>query len=321
MAESWSFEFDNGLGAQEYRAGRAEFRDGPFRGSMEGVELRPGFHLVTVEGISTHPYVLSPEGVTPPGWIVLGSMLGGAGHIAAIGAEEQSWRNQRSFYALTPEMPVAYHIQPNRPWATAGLVVAPEAIDELAGGDPLPGLISRLRGGGRPFCMMRPLKASSMSRLANDLLDPRSGGELAGLRRQARSLEYLAQMLELLADAPHSGSLSARETTRVREARERLLQDLRTPPDLHALAHAVGLSAWRLNEGFRVLYGTTVFDHLRDARLDIARQMLDGGSTMPLKSIAWQVGYAHPTNFINAYRRRFGVSPARDRRERRRTTP
>ena len=315
MAESWSFEFDGGHGTQEYRAGRAQFCDGPFHGSMEAVEVRPGFILYTIQGVSTHRYVLSPEGVTPRGWIVLGNMLGGAGHIATDGTEEQSWRDQRSFFALTPAMPVSYHIQPQKPWATVGLALAPEVIEDLAGGDELPVSVrAMLDGGGQPFSLMRPLRGSAMTRLAADILDPGNAGGLGALRRQAKCLEYLALMMELLGEASLPGQLSAREATRIREARERLLADLREPPDLYALAHAVGLGVKRLNDGFRMLYGTTVFDYLRDARLDTARKILADGRT-PVKQVAWQVGYAHPTNFINAYHRRFGISPARDRRQ------
>lgn len=70
-----------------------------------------------------------------------------------------------------------------------------------------------------------------------------------------------------------------------------------------------GLSAKRLNSGFRETYGTTVFNYLRDARLDAARAALEAGTPLPLKHLAWELGYSQVTNFVTAFRRRFGVTP------------
>jgi AraC-like DNA-binding protein len=71
----------------------------------------------------------------------------------------------------------------------------------------------------------------------------------------------------------------------------------------------VGLRTKRLNQGFRELYGTTVFDLLLDMRMSAARDMLDQGLEVPLKQLAWALGYRQSSNFISAFRRRYGVSP------------
>lgn len=316
MAESWSFHFDDKHPERRYYDGRMQFCDGPFHGWMEGTELRRGFRLYRITGISTHRYTLAPKGVMTRGSLVLGNMLGGFGRVVTDGAEEQSWRDERNFFALTPEMPVSYHIQPGRAWSTVGVVLEPQTLAELTAGDDLPELArDAIDGRSQPFSLMRSLNGPTTAQLAEDLLNLRYQGRMGELYRQAKSMEFLARLLEMLDGSVEVRTLPARDRQRVREARERLLADLRNPPDLHELAHSVGLSAKRLNQGFRVVFGTTVFDHLRDARLDLARQLIEGGSDIPLKQIAWQVGYAHPTNFISAYRRRFGVSPARYRRD------
>lgn len=317
MAESWSFHFQGKHPERRYRSGRVQYHDGPFRGWMEGSELRPGFHLYRITGISTHRYELAPKGVMQRGSLVLGNMLGGAGCVMTGDAEDQSWRDDRNFFALTPETPVSYHIQPGRTWSTVGLVLEPQALAELTAGDDLPGLArNAIDGKSRPFSMMRPLDGPATAQLADDLINLNYQGRMGELYRQAKSMEFLARLLDLLDTPADARALSAREKMRIREARERLLADLRNPPDLHELAHSVGLSAKRLNQGFRAVFGTTVFDHLRDARLDRARQLIAEGSDMPLKQLAWEMGYSHPTNFISAYRRRFGISPARHRRDR-----
>lgn len=317
MVESWSFHFEGNSGEQRYHGGRTDYDCGSFRGAMERVELRPGLNLYAIDGVSSHPYVLSPRAVMPRGSIGLGAMLGGEGKVRAEGAPEQSWREQQSFFALNPETQISYHIRPGKRWGMVGLILAPEVLEDLANENDLPQQARNAMGGsGQPFCTMRPLKNAAMAHVARDLLKNQFRGRMASLHRQARSLEYLGLLMGALDAAPVAEALTALETRRIREARDRLVADLRNPPDLHALAYAVGLGVKRLNEGFRLVYGTTVFDYLRDARLEAARDALDNNPGAPLKQIAWQVGYAHTTNFINAYRRRFGAPPARDRRRR-----
>lgn len=137
------------------------------------------------------------------------------------------------------------------------------------------------------------------------------------LFQQSKVLELLAHLFDRHgADAPAGTGpgLTAVERARVRLARERLLHDLRMPPDLESLALDVGLPPKRLNRGFRELYGTTVFNHLRDARLEAARAALEEGTPLSLKQLAWTLGYGQVSNFVTAFRRRFGVSPGSYRR-------
>jgi AraC-like DNA-binding protein len=66
----------------------------------------------------------------------------------------------------------------------------------------------------------------------------------------------------------------------------------------------------RLNAGFRAVFGSTVFEALRNERLEHARLALETGG-VSLEEAAFRVGYNHPTNFINAFSARYGASPGR----------
>lgn len=317
MGERWSFQFEERPGELQYQSGRVEFVDGPFRGSMEAVDVRPGFRLYVIEGISTHPYAVTPRDVMPSGSIALGSMLSGDGTVFLDGTERDEWQ-EKSIFALSPEVPVSYKVRPGKHWSTVGMALSPDALEALTpDGDLPPSIRHKARGTGTPLCVFRPIRNAASTHVAADILARRFHGRMAGLHRHAKSIEYLAHLICGLDHAPQGApELTPLEMRRVREARERLVADLRNPPDLHALAYSVGLGVKRLNEGFRALYGTTAFDYLRDMRLDAARSLLGDTPSLPLKQVAWQVGYNHPTNFINAYRKRFGVPPARDRRTR-----
>ena len=104
--------------------------------------------------------------------------------------------------------------------------------------------------------------------------------------------------------------LSATERRAILRARERLLADMRHPPSLTALAAEVGLSEKRLNSGFRATFGETVFEVLRNERLEHARKALEE-RVLSLKQIAFRVGYNHVTNFVHAFSARYGAPPGR----------
>jgi AraC-like DNA-binding protein len=123
------------------------------------------------------------------------------------------------------------------------------------------------------------------------------------------------QLLALHAAALGSGPaasvpLTHREQQKVREARERLLSDMRNPPSLGALAGLVCLSEKKLNAGFRALFGATVYETLRNERLEHARIALEDGQ-LALKDAARRVGYNHVSNFICAFTARYGAPPRR----------
>lgn len=76
---------------------------------------------------------------------------------------------------------------------------------------------------------------------------------------------------------------------------------------LSALAQRAAMSPSSLRSKFRAAYGCSVFDYLRDCRLERARgYLLEGYS---VQQAAWMSGYQHATNFSTAFRRRYGFSP------------
>jgi len=141
--------------------------------------------------------------------------------------------------------------------------------------------------------------------------------DLRGALRRMFMEGAVLQLLAVQAEAASASSslsetarrrLSACEKSAVHEARERLLFDMRDPPSLADLAEAVGLTERRLNAGFRLLYGATVFEVLRDHRLDHACEVLKAGAGS-LKEVSFRVGYNHVSSFVHAFRARYGAPP------------
>lgn len=291
--------------------------DGPYRGFLEHKPVRPGVSLFRARGNADAAYSLRALGGVPSDNLILGCLMGGSGTVEAEGNADLIWREAEHLYAVSlSRREVRYQLQPGRPFHSLALMITPEALDGLARDYHLPQAITGLlQGRANPLAMLRPLGAQAR-RVAQDLLNPVYEGRMGDLYREAKALELLALQMDGLGepDAAAEGTLSSRDLLRVREARERLLSDLRDPPTLGELAASVGLTPKRLNQGFRALFGTTVFDYLAEARLQAARQMLDAGLDVPLKTLAWQLGYRQASNFIIAFRRRFGLAPGAYRR-------
>jgi len=95
---------------------------------------------------------------------------------------------------------------------------------------------------------------------------------------------------------------------KIRLAKKILIDRMTDPPTIPELAKEVGLNEYRLKEGFKNIYSTTVFKYLNDYRLDVARHSLDE-SNMKVNEVAYQIGYTNPSHFIAAFRKKFGVTP------------
>ena len=91
-------------------------------------------------------------------------------------------------------------------------------------------------------------------------------------------------------------------------ARLQLIQQLDRTPDLTALASAMGSSSKRLNEAFRNCVGVTVFEYLREERMQQACIRL-ADSSLPVQQIALALGFSSGANFATAFKDRFGLSP------------
>jgi AraC-like DNA-binding protein len=125
----------------------------------------------------------------------------------------------------------------------------------------------------------------------------------------ARCHDLLVEFISAQNAAPARPAPMMSDTeTRVRAAAASLSRRLDLTPSLEALAREAGLSETTLKRGFRQVYGTTVFDHLRTLRMERARELLQSGQATVIEA-ATLVGYSNPSNFAAAFRRQFGLNP------------
>jgi AraC-like DNA-binding protein len=104
-------------------------------------------------------------------------------------------------------------------------------------------------------------------------------------------------------------------------ARDRLLPALQLlddhavkHPSLRDMARAVHLSPEHFHRLFHSLFYTTPYRYACARRMTLAKSLLFEGS-IPVAEVAEKCGYADPFYFSRVFRRYFGVSPGRLRRE------
>lgn len=128
--------------------------------------------------------------------------------------------------------------------------------------------------------------------------------------------ELLFHLLEkAFAAKPEELSFTAFEIARIHEARNILEEHIgKKPPTIRSLAKRVALNELKLKKGFRKYFDSGVFEWLTNRKMEHAR-MLILTTNKPIKEIASIVGYPLTTNFITAFRRRFGYTPGSLRRQ------
>lgn len=97
---------------------------------------------------------------------------------------------------------------------------------------------------------------------------------------------------------------------KIKRAKEIVISRMAEPPSLQELADEVQLSLNRLKEGFKQVYGDSVFSFLFDYKMEVARQLLATGSHN-VNEVGLKVGYSTASHFIAAFKKKYGTTPKR----------
>ena len=95
---------------------------------------------------------------------------------------------------------------------------------------------------------------------------------------------------------------------RIKKAKQVVISNMADPPSLQEIADEVGLSLSKLKEGFKHIYGESVFNFLLDYKLEFARKQLLT-KKYNVSEISLQVGYSTPSHFIAAFKKKYGTTP------------
>jgi len=95
---------------------------------------------------------------------------------------------------------------------------------------------------------------------------------------------------------------------KIKKAKQIVINNMADPPSLQQIADEIILSVPKLKEGFKHIYGDTVFNFLLDYKLEYARRLLLS-KKHNISEISMQIGYSTASHFISAFKKKYGTTP------------
>lgn len=208
------------------------------------------------------------------------------------------------------------------PFRQIGIFVSPDCLSAWLGNDPdlLPNRLWNIleKKPDDLFCHTRKINPAAYGVLAQMINCPYTG-IAQKLFMESRALELICHQLEMFSAGNNETSritdasrpVHPDELKKIRRIQERIHDSPETVHSLIALAREVGMSQSKLSRSFRRVYGLTVFEYLKNIRLNQAAAMLDQGMTVT--ETALSIGYENLSHFSKVFKKRFGELPSRFR--------
>ncbi len=95
---------------------------------------------------------------------------------------------------------------------------------------------------------------------------------------------------------------------KIRKAKDIIIARMADPPSLQQLANEVGLTLKKLKEGFKQIYGDSVYSFLFDYKMEYACKLLSSNK-MNVNEVGHKIGYSTSSHFIAAFKKKYGTTP------------
>ncbi|ABQ06332.1 helix-turn-helix domain-containing protein [Flavobacterium johnsoniae] len=136
-------------------------------------------------------------------------------------------------------------------------------------------------------------------------------------RGLTRKIYMESKVYELIALSHHnldiekqSRNLAGDDVEKIKFAAQLIRENIDNPFTIVELARKVGVNQTKLKEGFKTVFGDTVFGYLQEIRMNKARHYLSDTS-LSIQEISHLSGYQNVSNFSIAFKRIFGYPPTK----------
>lgn len=103
-------------------------------------------------------------------------------------------------------------------------------------------------------------------------------------------------------------SVKERHFDKIIRAEKIIRENIKEPCTLISLARSVGTNECTLKQGFKAIYGTTVYNYLNNLRMMRALELIEG-SDLSIGDISEALGYKNHSNFTVAFKKHYGYTP------------
>lgn len=145
-----------------------------------------------------------------------------------------------------------------------------------------------------------------------DMCFIKEANQINRLLLESYVLELLSINIERLicidSSRDYKSQLSRADMDSLAYAREILLNRLDSPPTLLELSRIIHMNDCKLKRSFKQYFGKTVYEFIREQRLEKAFALLEQGKHNVSES-AFAVGYTNVSHFSEAFQKKFGIPP------------
>ncbi|PHN95501.1 hypothetical protein CSC80_09300 [Maribacter sp. 6B07] len=131
---------------------------------------------------------------------------------------------------------------------------------------------------------------------------------IEGIVNFTLALEILHCKQDMENDGQVSSMLTKKELLRIEEAVNAIKRKPEYPYTVTDLSKEYGLSPTKLQEGFKVMEGTTVTNFIRNERLILAEELIQT-SDMNISEIVYSIGFTSRSYFSKIFRNKFNCTP------------
>lgn len=162
--------------------------------------------------------------------------------------------------------------------------------------------------GGKSSHSVTPL----MRHLIQSLKSVQDQGSIGNLRRQSLLFELLAIQLEQVKqlDTKSEASVfSVHDQEKLHALRLYVEQHFLDDLSLNGLSRISTLNEFKLKKGFKALFNTSVFEYIKQLRMEHASRLIrDDRKT--IEEVAAILGYEYANHFSAAFKKHYGSSPS-----------
>lgn len=213
--------------------------------------------------------------------------------------------------AYNTEVSGIVRINSTTPIREMHLYITPQKLTQLLGhgsGYLVQTIIDSTRLGNRKgssLGIINPLVSS----IIHQILTRDGKSPVDSLFLKSKILELLAREVELLTQKKCKETLlQPDDIVKLEKAKSIMAEQMTTPPSIAELSRNVGLNEKKIKQGFKELFGTTVYGFLRDYRIEQAKVMFDSAHTS-VSDVACAVGYSNIGYFSKLFKHYHGIRP------------
>ncbi|XHR97079.1 helix-turn-helix transcriptional regulator [Mucilaginibacter sp. UC70_90] len=151
-----------------------------------------------------------------------------------------------------------------------------------------------------------------MKRVITDICECKKTGELKKFYTESKVLELLMLQLEQMqkkGEDENSLQIKTDDLEKLYHAKELLDKVYVNPPTIKKLSRLISLNEFKLKQGFKAYYGTTIYGYITRLRMETAKKMIIDDHKS-IGEVAHAIGFKHQAHLTSAFKKYYGILPS-----------